>query len=151
MDTSTFLSAVQGDMRASTAGDEAASPVAERLSHALESSIQLRLFDAIGQLAMELSDELPAGHVEVRLAGREVGLVFVAPPDAAEQPPDVDEGGTARLTLRMPEGLKARVERAAERDGVSTNSWLVRAVNRGLEQPGRRRQAGTRITGLAQG
>jgi hypothetical protein len=150
MDTSTFLSAVQGDMQALTAGDEAASAVAERLSRTLESSIQLRLFDAIGQLAVDLSDELPAGHVEVRLTGREVGLVFVAPPEE-QSPPDDDDSGIARLTLRMPETLKARVERAAERDGVSTNAWLVRAVSRGLEQPGERRRVGSRITGLARG
>ena len=38
------------------------------------------------------------------------------------------EGGTARITLRLPEHLKARAEEAAERDGLSVNSWLVRAV-----------------------
>ena len=48
-----------------------------------------------------------------------------------------EDGGTARITLRLPEQLKARVEDAAAREGFSVNTWLVRAVSRGLE-PGER-------------
>ncbi|MGH3243178.1 MAG: toxin-antitoxin system HicB family antitoxin, partial [Spirillospora sp.] len=40
-----------------------------------------------------------------------------------------DEGGTARITLRLPEHLKPRVEDAAARQGISVNAWLVRAVS----------------------
>ena len=49
-----------------------------------------------------------------------------------------------RLTLRMPESLKERVESAAAREGISTNSWLVRTISQGLE---RRPKFGNRITG----
>ncbi|MGZ5288230.1 MAG: toxin-antitoxin system HicB family antitoxin [Actinomycetota bacterium] len=152
MDTTPFLDAIRGDLQAVTAGDESAAAVAERLSRALESSLQLRLLDAMGEAALELSDQLPSGHVEVRLAGRDVQLVVV---DAAEPEPEPavrdDEGGTARLTLRMPDALKARVEQAAASEGVSTNAWLVRAITRGLDRPpGGKRRAGSRITGYAQ-
>ena len=34
----------------------------------------------------------------------------------------------ARINVRMPEALKARVEDAAEREGLSINAWLVRAA-----------------------
>ncbi|MGZ5327654.1 MAG: toxin-antitoxin system HicB family antitoxin [Actinomycetota bacterium] len=152
MDTTPFLDAIRGDLQAVTAGDESAAAVAERLSRALESSLQLRLLDAMGEAALELSDQLPSGHVEVRLAGRDVQLVVV---DAAEPEPEPavrdDGGGTARLTLRMPDALKARVEQAAASEGVSTNAWLVRAITRGLDRPpGGKRRAGSRITGYAQ-
>jgi hypothetical protein len=37
------------------------------------------------------------------------------------------------LTLRLPDHLKARVEEAAGRQGVSVNAWLVRAVSAAFE------------------
>jgi hypothetical protein len=153
MDTTPFLDAIRGDLQAVTAGDEAAATVAERLSRALESSLQLRLLDAMGEAALELSDQLRSGHVEVRLAGRDVQLVLV---DAVETVPEPaardDEGGTARLTLRMPDALKGRVEQASAAEGVSTNAWLVRAITRGLDgDPSGKRRVGSRITGYAQG
>ena len=152
MDTTPFLDAIRGDLQAITAGDESAAAVAERLSRALESSLQLRLLDAMGEAALELSDQLRSGHVEVRLAGRDVQLVLVdaIEPDAEPAPRD-DDGGTARLTLRMPDALKGRVEQAAAREGVSTNAWLVRAISRGLDgPPSGKRRVGSRITGYAQ-
>jgi hypothetical protein len=149
MDTTTILDAIRQDLEAVTAGDETATAVAERLSRALETSLQLRLLDAMGEAALELSDQLPTGHVEVRLAGRDVQLVVV---DVAEPESELpgDEGGTARLTLRMPDALKARVELAAATDGVSTNAWLVRAIARGLDRSSSgRRRVGSRVTGYA--
>ncbi|UNX53164.1 toxin-antitoxin system HicB family antitoxin [Georgenia sp. TF02-10] len=48
--------------------------------------------------------------------------------------PDADAGATSRTTLRLPDHLKAQVELAAARDGISVNSWLVRAVAAALER-----------------
>ena len=41
----------------------------------------------------------------------------------------------------MPDQLKTRVEQAANSEGLSVNSWLVRAANFALDRtdPGRRR------------
>lgn len=152
MDTTPFIDAIRGDLQAVTAGDESAAGVAERLSRALESSLHLRLLDAMGEAALELSDQLRSRHVEVRLAGRDVQLVLI---DAVAPEPEPtvrdDEGSTARLTLRMPDALKGRVEEAAVSEGVSTNAWLVRAIGRGLESPpSAKRRVGSRITGFAQ-
>ena len=36
---------------------------------------------------------------------------------------------------RLPETLKARAEEAAAAEGVSVNTWLVRAVSRALFEP----------------
>jgi hypothetical protein len=149
VETAPFLDAIRGDLAAASAGDEPANAAVERLSRSLESSLQLRLFDLMGQAALELSEQMPGGHVEVRLAGRDVQLVNVsdATPDAAA--PVEEEGGTARLTLRMPEGLKTRVEEAAGREGISTNAWLVRAIGTGFDRSPKRR-IGSRVTGFAQ-
>lgn len=56
----------------------------------------------------------------------------VAPP----APADEDEGGTARINFRLPAHLKARVEDAAGREGLSVNAWLVRAVSGAMEPGG---------------
>lgn len=147
MDVTPYLEAVRADLENVAGSEEATLAVAERLARALEPSLQLRLLDALGQAAQEVSDQLPAGRVEVRLSGHDVQLVFTGEEASVPVPAD-DDSGTARLTLRMPEGLKARVEEQAGRDGVSTNAWLVRAIGRALERPTRR--VGNRLTGFAQ-
>ena len=47
-------------------------------------------------------------------------------------PESEDDGGTWRVTLRLPEHLRARVDAAARGDGLSVNGWLVRAVTAAL-------------------
>jgi hypothetical protein len=49
-------------------------------------------------------------------------------PDVPAVPESDDEGGTWRVTLRLPDSLRAQVE-AARSDGLSVNAWLVRAVS----------------------
>ena len=150
MDTGPHIEAIRADLEAVAGPDEAMAAVVERMSRAIEPSLQLRLLDAVGQAALEVSDQLPAGRIDVRLAGRDVQLVYVAE-ETSSPPPSDDEGETARLTLRMPEALKIRVEEVATREGVSTNSWLVRAVKRGIDEQHRtRRRVGNRLTGFAQ-
>jgi hypothetical protein len=147
METAPHIEAIRTDLEELAGGDEQTVVVVSRLVRALEPSLQLRLFDVIGQAALELSDHLPSGRVDVRLAGRDVELVYVS--DETSEAPPVEDESTARLTLRMPEGLKARVEEAATREGISTNAWLVRVIGRGLSL-GPQRRTGRRITGYAQ-
>ena len=61
-----------------------------------------------------------------------------------------------RINLRMPDRLKTRVDQAAGSEGVSVNSWLVRAATAALERPApdprrppRAPQSGQRFTGWA--
>jgi hypothetical protein len=107
----------------------------------------------VGEAAQELSTQLTAGHVDVRIAGRDVQLVFVEAPDSgASAVADEDDAGTVRLTLRMPESLKGKVESAAAREGLSVNAWLVRTISRGLttDTMSATIRSGRRITGYAQ-
>jgi predicted HicB family RNase H-like nuclease len=96
---------------------------------------------------VELSSKLPSGHIEVRLAGQEPELVFVDVP--GESAGMAGEELSARISLRLPESLKSAVEKAADREGVSTNAWLVRAIARATEsRPAQ--VTGKRLSGYAQ-
>ncbi|SEG88480.1 HicB family protein [Nonomuraea solani] len=135
----------------------------ERLAATLESATRLALLEALSAAADEITRDLAPGSVEVRLRGRDPGFVVTPPPTGgsfeaeperasppAPPPPDTDEGGTSRISLRVPEHLKPRIEEAAARDGLSVNAWLVRAVSSALdpgEQAGRRRGAAQQQTG----
>ena len=129
-------------------GDDRSAQIARRIGDALGSSIRLKVLDLLGQAALELSSKLPSGHVEIRLAGQEPEFVFVddAPVDGAGV---AGEDLSARITLRLPESLKASVERAAEREGISANAWLIRAIARATEsRPAH--ISGKRLSGYAQ-
>jgi predicted HicB family RNase H-like nuclease len=85
--------------------------------------------------------------VEVRLAGQEPALVYVEEePEATAPPPE--QGMDARISLRLPEMLKAAAEAAAAREGLSVNAWIVRSLKRSLETPTRR--TGRRLTGFGE-
>jgi len=93
--------------------------------------MRLSLLEALSAAAEEITRELAPRSVEVRLRGREPEFIVSDPFDEPAQDPFLtvdDDGGTWRVTLRLPEGLRAAVEAAARRDGSSLNSWLVRAA-----------------------
>lgn len=145
METTRFVDAVRADLESAAAvGGEALVEAAGRLSAALDASMRLAILDALSEAAMELSSQLAAGRIDVRLAGRDVELTYVAD---APAPPAAEEDSSARVTLRLPERLKADAEAAAARDGVSTNAWLVRAVTTAVGQ----RRVGNRLRGYASG
>src|SRR5919108_4063346 len=129
-------------------GDEATAEAARRLSVALRSAAGLRFLDALTEATLELSAQLSSGHVEVRLAGQDPSLVYVEEGTDVESAPE--EGLTARITLRLPEGLKAGIEASAAREGLSVNAWIVRALSRSTGSTSRR-GPGSRLTGFARG
>ena len=149
MQMSRFVNALQEDLTAVAAvGDEHAVAAAQRLSVALEATLRLRLLDVLTEATLELSGQLP-GHVEVRLSGGDPELVFV-PEQEPEAGAAAGEGElSARITLRLPDMLKATVEAAASREGVSVNTWLVQAIARAVEARPRGRRP-NRLTGFAQ-
>jgi hypothetical protein len=155
MDLTPHLEAIRTDLDPFFGANEELAQAMERMARPLEASLQLRLLDVLGDAALELTEQLPQGHAEVRVSGKDASLVFVGAPEPPTPPvppsfPD-DEGGTARLTLRMPDALKGAVEEAADEMAISVNAWLVQAVQSALgrrEAPPRR-GAGNRITGYA--
>ncbi|YCK37133.1 toxin-antitoxin system HicB family antitoxin [Actinomadura sp. ATCC 39365] len=154
-------------MLAAGTGGEEARALAERFAATLESAARLALLEALSAAADEITQDLAPGSVEVRLRGRDPAFVVTSPPAAHSFPeqdeppasagpgdrppapptpppaPEADEGGTSRISLRVPEALKPRIEEAAARDGLSVNAWLVRAVSAALD-PGDATRRATR-------
>ena len=114
--------------RIAAVGDESTARAAELLAVALEASFARRLQEALAEAALELTGRLEEGSVEVRVAGAETELVYVA--DTPAGTADAGDAHDARITLRLPEGLKARVDAAAAASGVSVNTWLVQSLTR---------------------
>jgi hypothetical protein len=146
METARFVTALERDLAAVAAvGDDATAAAAERLTHALRGSAGMRLFETLGEAALEISAQLPEGHIEVRLAGPDPQLVYVGGEPAEAPAVAAEDGLAARITLRLPEQLKRELEAAATREGVSVNTWIVRALARSTAPPVRR--SGNRLTG----
>jgi hypothetical protein len=145
---------------AAEAGGEDARALAERLVAPLDSAIRLMLLEAMAAAADEITRDLAPGSVQVRLLGRNPSFVVTAPAteeafeDTTAPRPAVptirsegDEGGTSRINLRLPDSLKLRAEEAADKEGLSVNAWLVRAVAGALEtddRDGPSRRSGSR-------
>jgi hypothetical protein len=153
MDLQPYVEAVRHELNlAAAAGGAEAQALADRLSAPLESAIRLALLEALSAGAEEITSELAPRSVEIRLRGRDPEFVVSAPLDepSASEPLDLalgdDDGGTWRITLRLPESLRAAVEAATRHDGSSLNAWLVRAVaaavqsKAGRATPGNARQ-----------
>src|SRR5213595_1339139 len=149
MQMASFVEALQSDLEQIAAvGDDATSAAAQRLAGALKASAGLRLLDALTEAALELNGQLSEGHVEVRLVGQDPSLVYVE--DAPQQAtPAAEDALSVRITLRLPESLKTAVESAAAKDGVSVNTWLVRALARAVSGWASRGTPGNRLKGYA--
>jgi hypothetical protein len=137
MDITPYVESLRRDL---VAAAEAAGPEArdatDRLAFALEPAARLALMEAVSQAAAEITAEMPHGGVDVRLNGRELDFVVhtapaveaeqTAPAPAADE--EEDDGSVARVTLRIPESVKAKAEELAARSGHSLNTWLVTVV-----------------------
>jgi hypothetical protein len=149
MNVAAYVEALQQDLATVAGiGDEAVAEAARRIAAALESSLRLRLTDALGEAAAELTNQLPDGHVEVRVSAGEPELVYV--PDPGAPPPSGLEDLTARITLRLPETLKTIVDAAAQEAGVSANTWLLQQITRSADPKRRNQPGGRRMTGYGQ-
>jgi hypothetical protein len=149
MNVAAYVEALQQDLaNVAGIGDEAVAEAARRIATALESSLRLRMTDALGEAAAELTNQLPDGHVEVRVSAGEPELVYV--PDPGAPPPSGLEDLTARITLRLPETLKTIVDAAAQESGVSANTWLLQQITRSADPKRRNQPGGRRMTGYGQ-
>lgn len=165
MNLTPYIDRLRHDLAvAAEAGSEEARALADRLTAALGSAAHLVLLEALTAAAEEITVELAPGSVEVRLRGRDPDFVVTPPPPTEAAASDhelvadaaiphqgatgrtapADEGGTARLNLRLPDTLKGRIEEAARAEGLSLNAWLVRAAAAALEAGGQSQRASPR-------
>jgi hypothetical protein len=155
MDLTPYVETLRSELAvAAEAGGEEARALAERLTAPLESATRLTLLNVLSAAMDEITRELAPGSIDLRLRGLDPDFVVTLPPaDAgaelrpagpveqfgAPAPAEADEGGPARVNLRLPSHLKARAEEAAGREGLSVNAWLVRAVSSAVDGGARQR------------
>ena len=128
MKTSKFIDLLSGDISAlgKLGGPELETAVS-RLIPTLTPVLRTRLLEALVEIADELKEQIPGAHLEARVQGDEIELVYVEDDSVIrENPSDLN----ARITLRLPEDLKSRIESAATMEGISLNSWLLKTSDR---------------------
>jgi len=144
MELGTYVTDLQRQLvDAADNGNDDTRATAERLAGALDSATRLVLLDVLSAAVGEITRDLAPGSVDLRLRGRDVEFVVSSAPAEAESddlPLDLDDTSSSRTTLRLPDALKVKVDEAAAADGLSVNTWLVRAVAAAL-QPKQRRSA----------
>jgi hypothetical protein len=161
MEFESIVEGITADLRrAGAIGGEETARIADLLVAGVEPSIRLHVLEALYRAAKELEESAPGVSVEIRLQGRNpvLSLAREEPEDEAEGESlgDYAEDDVLRITLRLPEGLKVRVEEAALRGGASVNAWIVAALARSFDlsatartQPGGRMPR--RMTGFIKG
>lgn len=158
MDLSPYLESVRsGIAQASALADEHTRHIAERLGTAIETATRLALIEALSDAAGNISAELAPSSVELRMVGPDPE--FVVSVQTAEAEPtlllpesepgehartdasstEAEDEPVARVTLRLPQSVKTRVDEMASADGISTNAWLIRAIMDALADRGRPR------------
>ncbi|MET8170565.1 toxin-antitoxin system HicB family antitoxin [Streptomyces sp. NPDC005329] len=147
MDLTPYVDTLRRELAvAAEAGGDEARELAERLTAPLESATRLTMLHVLSAATDEITRDLAPGSVDVRLRGLDPHFVVTLPPndggaiaepvapvEPLSAPAEGDEGGTARVNLRLPAHLKARAEEAATREGLSVNAWLVRAVSAAVD------------------
>jgi hypothetical protein len=126
--------------------------VADRIAELLGRSLPSRILDLLSEVAAEVSAELPEGRVEIRVAGDDVDLAYVEDVPVrvgtGSDGDDRDRDMSARITLRLSESLKTRVEEGAAREGISVNAFIVRTLEHGASGEHKRKSyAGNRLRG----
>jgi hypothetical protein len=144
MQLSPHVAEVQTQLTAAAAlGDDATRRTAAALAAAAEPATRLAVLAAVTAAADEITaamlDAADAPSVSVRLDGDELRIEVRTAEPATTAPID-DAEATARISLRLSDGLKSAVEGAARADSVSVNTWLVRAAGQALA--GSRRHRG---------
>lgn len=172
MDLAPYIEEIHRQLQnAAETGGEETRALAARLAAPLDAAIRLSLLEALSAAAQEITRDLAPASVEVRLRGRDPEFVVRVPTEPAGDDSGVgtdmassggvpgaaagDDAAMARINLRMSEHLKARVDQAAAAEGLSVNTWLVRAAAATLQRADPRRherrgpQGGQRFTGWA--
>ena len=144
MELDPFISLVTDQLVASAAlGDERTQHIAAALATSVAGSVRLATMSAISAATDEINAAIldrPGTNITIslQLENDEPTIrVSELPPNDAPVAGDASDGDTsARISLRLPELLKAEIDTAANRESISVNAWLVRAARTALT-PGR--------------
>jgi len=128
---SELLAGIREDFNAlGQLGGPETTSVAERLSAAIEPSLRTHFLEAMNNLVQEFN--LQDGvALTLNLEGDQIRMsrvVAVEGKVAAPTPSDY----SARIALRLSDGLKEDIEHLATDVGSSVNSWIVRTLERSV-------------------
>ncbi|MEU0932407.1 MULTISPECIES: Arc family DNA-binding protein [unclassified Embleya] len=170
MELREYVEALRDELvAASAAGDTETRAVAERLVAPLESAVRLTLLKVLSAAVDEISRDLAPGSVDLRLRGMDPSFVVTAPPSdggpAGDDPAETGDaasdwltgalggprsGATARINFRPPEEMKEQIEKAASSQGISVNTWMVRASAAALTNSRRSQRGKQQFNGWVQ-
>jgi hypothetical protein len=111
--------------------------IAERLGAAIEPSLRTHFLEAMNNVVQEfnLQDSvaltLNLEGDQIRI-GRAVAVDDTIAPPPPPPPPPVPSDYSARIALRLSDGLKEDIEHLATDVGSSVNSWIVRTLERSV-------------------
>src|SRR3974390_720204 len=135
MQTSWFTEALRSDLEAvGSMGSDKAMKVADRMITVTLPLAKARMLEAMSMALTELSGVLGIERIDLRVSGDDVAFV---PPGQGPQAPPMD-----------PPGWKARIESRAENEGISTNTWIVRALEGAVGRGGPHGPRGRRLSGF---
>jgi hypothetical protein len=150
MNLSSYVTRVRdGVSQAAALADDQTRQIADRLGGAIDASTRLALIEALSDAAGTISAELAPTSVELRMVGQDPEFVVSAqtteseptlllPESGAsesdEPTVDAEDEPVARISLRLPQSVKVKVDEIAAADGISTNAWLTRAVMDALSE-----------------
>src|SRR3974390_1997911 len=147
MQTSWFTEALRSDLEAvGSMGSDKAMKVADRMITVTLPLAKARMLEAMSMALTELSGVLGIERIDLRVSGDDVA--FVPAEQAPEARPMDTSGEEARFSLRLPDGLKARIDSRAENEGISTNTWIVRALEGAVGRGGPHGPRGRRLSGF---
>lgn len=123
---SSLEDAVETQLR--VAGSEVAE-IGAQLMMALKPAIRQAMMDVVAMAATEISSQLPAQNVEIRLVDGDPEMILANDLSEIPAPPSLgaDDAG-ARITIRLPGYLKDLIADAAATSGDSVNTYVIDAL-----------------------
>jgi hypothetical protein len=144
VNTTGVLAEVEGAVGAHlalAAGDPAVEAAGAALLAAIGPALRQAAVQLAEQAALEVTAQLPEAGVEVLLRDGEPCLVVRSDDDRSTR--YRNDELAARLTVRLPDGLKQEIEGAAAAGGDSVNTYVIKA----LSSQSRRKRSRRRIQG----
>jgi hypothetical protein len=136
-----YVHQVRDSLTAAAAlGDDRVREVAESLATAASPAIRLAILTALAEAADEVTtallDTADAPVVAIHVEVDEIRVeVTNTRPDSGPSSRGDDGDASARISMRLSDALKSDIDAAATREGISVNTWLVRAASAALSGP----------------
>ena len=149
MNTSHLFSQIQTDIETLTAlGDAQVREAITRIYPVLEPMLQQRITAYLVTLVAAYNAQPGVAPLELRIDADRIEIVPQTAVNVSEPIGELD----ARIALRIPSDLKDKVEQAADAEGISVNSWIIRVLGAAVTKPSVTVQAfnfqvGTRVRG----